>query len=78
MNINFLKAIHLMYIACLISGYNSTEKVISYYEQHNEEFNFDGIFGLIPLKALSMILSMMIMEITAESQHSNRKEHYIP
>ncbi|KAH8851513.1 hypothetical protein KSF78_0000844 [Schistosoma japonicum] len=44
-----------------VSGYNpvlekldllllSSDRLVSYYEQHVREFNFDGIFGLIPLK----------------------------
>ncbi|CAH8479824.1 unnamed protein product [Schistosoma rodhaini] len=55
------KLIFTLNIVTLVSGYNpmsekleslllSLDKLIYYYEQHVSEFNFDGIFGLIPLK----------------------------
>ncbi|CAH8825694.1 unnamed protein product [Trichobilharzia szidati] len=80
----FLKIIHVLCIVHLVSGYNpvgekldalltSTEKVISYYEQHNEEFNFDGIFGLIPLKgALESIVNNFLNNYDREKPSSWR------
>lgn len=55
------KVIFTLYVLAPVSGYSSMseklegllsslDKLIYYYEQHSSEFNFDGIFGLIPLQ----------------------------
>ncbi|TNN11056.1 UPF0764 protein C16orf89 isoform 4 [Schistosoma japonicum] len=58
---NVFKLIYILLFVIAVSGYNpvlekldllllSSDRLVSYYEQHVREFNFDGIFGLIPLK----------------------------
>ncbi|CAI2724137.1 unnamed protein product [Schistosoma spindalis] len=73
-----LKLIFTLYVLALVTGYSpmsekleglllSLDKLVYYYEQHSSEFNFDGIFGLIPLKGA-------IESITDESLYENYEE----
>ncbi|CAH8468189.1 unnamed protein product [Schistosoma guineensis] len=72
------KVIFTLYVLASVSGYSSMseklegllsslDKLIYYYEQHSSEFNFDGIFGLIPLQGA-------LESITDESLYENYEE----
>ncbi|CAH8472184.1 unnamed protein product [Schistosoma margrebowiei] len=78
MNKTIWKLIFTLYVLTPVSGYSSMsekleglllslDKLIYYYEQHSSEFNFDGIFGLIPLKGA-------LESITDESLYENYED----
>ncbi|KAK4473908.1 hypothetical protein MN116_003233 [Schistosoma mekongi] len=81
---NVFKVICILFAVTGVSGYSpilekldllllSSEKIISYYEHHVKEFNFDGIFGLIPLKGNKKFvkLSGALESITDNSLYQN-------